>query len=394
MNRRVPRSDGCIRRRMMPHGQLLARSYESRGQELAKAMLGSAEPGAHAGIYGGRWNGRDRKVNAETEFLLIDRNAIRQALTLPLALEATEAALLKTSNGAARQQIRRTLDLPGAAGSCLSLMYAALDDRPLFGAKVLSVFPGNFAHGLASHRGGVFLFDKDHGRPVALIDGGELTAWRTAAASTVATRALSRPGSSMLTVLGYGEQARRHVEAISQVRPIRAVHVWGRDLAKARRFAESLSTDGFDAEAHRDAGEAVRRADIICTTTSSEQPVLFGRWLPPGVHVNAVGASVASCREIDLECVRRSKIWVDYLPMALVAAGELVEAIEIGEIGRDHIRGEIGDVLAGIKPGRAGDADITLYRSLGVPAQDIELANLVYARAREAGLGTSIDFRL
>ncbi len=333
-------------------------------------------------------------MNAEGEFLLIDKNAIGQALTLPLALEATEAALLKTSNGAARQQIRRTLDLPGAAGSCLSLMYAALDDRPLFGAKVLSVFPDNFAHGLASHRGGVFLFDRDHGQPVALIDGGELTAWRTAAASAVATTALSRPDSSTLTVFGYGEQARRHVDAISQVRPIRTVRVWGRDPAKAQRFAESLSTAGFEAEAQSDAAAAVRGADIICTTTSSEEPVLFGAWLPLGVHVNAVGASVASCRELDLDCVRRSKIWLDYLPMALVAAGELVEAIENGEIGRDHIRGEIGEVLAGAKPGRTGDADITLYRSLGVPAQDIELANLVYALVRDAGLGTSIDFRL
>ncbi|WP_181179933.1 ornithine cyclodeaminase family protein [Mesorhizobium sp. B2-7-1] len=333
-------------------------------------------------------------MNAETEFLLIDKNAIRQALTLPQVFEATEAALVKTFTGVARQQIRRTLELPGAAGSCLSLMYAALDDRPLFGAKVLSVFPDNFAHGLASHRGGVFLFDKDHGRPVALIDGGELTAWRTAAASAVATRALSRRESSILTVLGYGEQARRHVEAIAYVRPIRAIQVWGRDFAKAQRFAEDMSTSGFETQAHHDAAEAVREADIICTTTSSEEPVLFGEWLPQGVHVNAVGASVASCREIDFECVRQARIWVDYLPMALAAAGELIEAIESGRIGRDHIRGEIGEVLAGTKPGRTSDTEITLYRSLGVPAQDIELANLVYFSARKAGLGIPTDFRL
>jgi len=333
-------------------------------------------------------------VNGEPQFLLIDKNAIRKILTLSLVLEATEAALRKSSNGMARQEIRRTLELPGAAGSCLSLMYAALDDRPLFGAKVLSVFPDNFAHGLASHRGGVFLFDKDHGRPVALIDGGELTAWRTAAASAVATRALSRSDSSTLTVLGYGEQARRHVAAIAEVRPVRAIHVWGRDFAKAERFAEDLTASGFKAQAHRDPREAVREADIICTTTSSEKPVLCGEWLPPGVHINAVGASVASCRELDLECVRRAQIWVDYLPMALAAAGELIEAIEIGAIGADHIRGEIGEVLAGAKPGRSGDGQITLFRSLGVPAQDIELANLIYTSALDAGLGTSIDFRL
>jgi len=342
----------------------------------------------------GRGNERDCKVNGDPQFLLIDRNAIRDILTLSLVLETTEAALRKTSNGVARQQIRRTLDLAGAAGSCLSLMYAALDDCPLFGAKVLSVFPDNFAHGLASHRGGVFLFDKEHGRPVALIDGGELTAWRTAAASAVATKALSRADSSTLTVLGYGEQARRHISAITDVRPIRAIHVWGRDFAKAQRFTEEQSAVGIHAEAHRDPREAVHEADIICTTTSSEKPVLYGEWLPPGVHVNAVGASVASCRELDLECVRRAQIWVDYLPMALTAAGELVEAIESGVIGAEHIRGEVGEVLAGAKPGRADEGDITLFRSLGVPAQDIELANLVYTRARDAGLGTSVDFRL
>ncbi|TPJ03262.1 ornithine cyclodeaminase family protein [Mesorhizobium sp. B2-8-1] len=342
----------------------------------------------------GSRNGRDCTVSGEPEFLLIDKNAIRDILSLSLALEATEAALRKTSSGMARQQIRRTLELPGAAGSCLSLMYAALDDRPLFGAKVLSVFPDNFAHGFASHRGGVFLFDKDHGRPVALIDGGELTAWRTAAASAVATRALSREDSTTLTLFGYGEQARRHVAAIADVRPIHAIHVWGRDFAKAQHFTEEQSAAGFQAKAHRDPGEAVREADIICTTTSSEKPVLCGEWLPPGVHINAVGASVASCRELDLDCVRRAQIWVDYLPMALTAAGELIEAIETGVIGVDHIRGEVGDVLAGAKPGRTGDDQITLFRSLGVPAQDIELANLVYISARNAGLGTSIDFRL
>lgn len=122
--------------------------------------------------------------------------------------------------------------------------------------------------------------------------------------------------------------------------------------------------------------------------------MLCGEWVPPGVHINAVGASVASCRELDLDCVRRAQIWVDYLPMALTAAGELIEAIETGVIGVDHIRGEVGDVLAGAKPGRTGDDQITLFRSLGVPAQDIELANLVYISARNAGLGTSIDFRL
>ncbi len=327
-------------------------------------------------------------------FLLLDREAIASVITAEVALACAEQALRKTSNGIAWQDVRRTLMLPGAAGSCLSMMYADLADQAHFGAKILSVFPDNFAFGLGSHRGAVLLFEKTHGRPVGLIDGGALTAWRTAAASAVATRALSRPDSGTLLVMGYGEQARRHIEAIARVRPIRRVHVWGRDAGKAERFARNQTEAGFDTVAFQDPRAAVAAADIICTTTSSETPVLFGDWLAPGIHVNAVGASVPSCREIDLACVLRSSIWVDYLPMALTAAGEIVEAIAQGRITSDHLRGEIGATLEGTAPGRASPDEITLYRSLGVPAQDIELANFVYAAARLRGLGTQVEFAL
>lgn len=338
---------------------------------------------------------KDQAAGAnDAEFLLLDRDAIAHVLTAESALACAEQALRKTSNGTARQDVRRTLMLPGAAGSCLSMMYADLADQAHFGAKVLSVFPDNFTHGLGSHRGVVLLFEKTQGRPVGLIDGGALTAWRTAAASAVATRTLSRTDSSTLAVMGYGEQARRHVESIAAVRPIRRIQVWGRDAGKAARFAQEQSEAGYDAIAFQDSREAVAEADIICTTTSSETPVLFGEWLSTGVHVNAVGSSVPSCRELDLACVLRASIWVDYMPMALTAAGEIVEAIARGSITRDHLRGEIGATLEGTAPGRTNADEITLYRSLGVPAQDIELANFVYAAARQRGLGTHVEFAL
>ncbi|MER9300358.1 ornithine cyclodeaminase family protein [Mesorhizobium sp. M0621] len=327
-------------------------------------------------------------------FMVLDKNAIRAALSIELSLEIAQAALRKTSNGVASQDVRRTLALPGLEGTCLSVMYAALSDRDLFGAKVLSVFPSNFSRGLPSHRGAIILFDKENGRPVALVDGGELTAWRTSAASAVATRALSRANSSILAIFGYGDQARRHIETISKVRPIKRLHVWGRNPEKASRFAEEQASAGFETLVFASAREALVEADIVCTTTSAQEPVLFGEWLPPGIHINAVGASVSQCRELDLECVRRSSIWVDYMPMALIAAGELVEALKLGVASRDDIRGEIGAMLEGAIPGRTADAEITLYRSLGVPAQDIELANFVYRVARERSLGTLIDFEV
>jgi ornithine cyclodeaminase/alanine dehydrogenase-like protein (mu-crystallin family) len=136
----------------------------------------------------------------------------------------------------------------------------------------------------------------------------------------------------------------------------------------------------------------VAGADIVCTVTHAVTPVLFGEWLSPGTHVNAVGASVMSEQEIDVECIRRAQVWVDYMPMALSAAAEIVLALSDGTISQDHIRGEVGDVLNGTLPGRQTAAEITLYRSLGVPAQDIELANFLYSAARASGMGVRVSF--
>jgi ornithine cyclodeaminase len=270
-------------------------------------------------------------------------------------------------------------------------MYASLDERTHFGAKVQSVFPQNFEHGLPSHQGGVLLFEKERGRPVALVNASAITGLRTPAATAVATRTLSRAASCELTVIGYGEQAERHIASISLVRPITRIRVWGRDPKKATAFAETQRARGFPAETMPTARDAVEGADIICTVTSARLPVLQGDWLSPGTHVNAVGASVAALQEVDLACVSRSNIWVDYLPMAMVAASDLFEPLSKGLIDRSRIVGEIGAVLNGQIPGRSTDTEITLYRSLGVPAEDIELANFVYQKAKDLGLGVEVS---
>lgn len=324
------------------------------------------------------------------EFVVLDRAAIDAVLDIETSISIAASALRKTSDGTAMQDLRRTLPLPGETGSCLSLMYAVVGDRPLFGAKVLSVLPGNFEHDLPSHRGFVLLFEKERGRPVALVNAGELTAWRTAAASAVATRLLSREDSRTLAILGYGEQARRHILTISAVRSIEEVRVWGRDFAKAQAFGAHPELAGVNIVPVRTQTEAIAGADIICTATSAVTPILMGAWLASGQHINCVGASVPSCREIDDEAVMRARIWGDYLPMTWSAAGELVDALAEGLITRDHVRGEIGSVISGAIAGRESATDITLYRSLGVPAQDIELANYVYRAALERGLGTPI----
>lgn len=327
---------------------------------------------------------------ADTSLLVIDGRTVEALVTPQNAIDLADAALRKTSNGVAHQDIRRTLDMPGAAGACLSLMYASPSDEPFFGAKVQSVSPQNFSHGLPSHQGGVLLFEKAHGRPVALINAHSITGLRTPAATAVATRTLARVDACELTIIGYGEQAERHVEAISLVRPISKVRVWGRDPQKAERFAKAQCEKGFPTAAYLTAEEAVEGSDIVCTVTSAKYPVLRGEWITPGTHINAVGASIASLQEIDRECVRRSRIWVDYMAMAMTSASDLTEPLAYGDIDRSQIVGEIGAVLNGDAPGRKTASEITLYRSLGVPAQDIELANFIYRKAKDLGLGVEV----
>jgi ornithine cyclodeaminase len=334
---------------------------------------------------------RPQTRSFEVELLVIDGATAERLVSTEETIALADAAARKTSDKVALQDVRRILDLPGAAGSCLSLMYASLSDQPHFGAKILSVSPQNFEHGLPSHQGGVLLFEKDHGVPVALINGHAITGLRTPAATAVATRALARPDSRVLAVLGYGEQAERHIETISLVRDVTHIRIWGRDPQKAAHFAQVQSEKGYAAEAFPTAREAVTGSDIVCTVTSAKFPVLKGEWLTPGTHVNAVGASVAALQELDTECVVRSNIWVDYMPMAMTSASDLFEPLSKGILAASQIIGEIGAVLNGEVPGRRDRSEITLYRSLGVPAQDIELANFIYRKAKDLGLGTRVS---
>lgn len=323
--------------------------------------------------------------------MVVDGPTAEALVSIDEAIVLADLALRHTSDGTAQQDIRRTLALPGMAGTCLSVMYGSATETDPFGAKVQSVYPQNFQYGRPSHQGGVLLFDRETGRPVALINASAITGMRTPAASAVASRALSRPDVSELALIGYGEQAERHIASIGAVRPISRVRVWGRDPEKAKAFAEAQTRKGALAVAYETVQQAVDGADIVCTVTSAKSPVLMGEWLTAGTHINAVGASVASLQEIDLECVKRSRIWVDYMPMAMSAASDIFEPLAKGIIGPSNLIGEIGAVLSGAVPGRNYPSEITLYRSLGVPAQDIVFANFIFQKARDRGLGVEVS---
>jgi len=308
------------------------------------------------------------------------------------AIAAMDAVMQRVSAGGTELPLRSVVPLGG--GNLMGVMPGALDAPAFYGVKIVSLFAANPARGLSSHRGAVVLFESETGGAVAMMDADLLTARRTAAASAVATRALARTDAAVMTLVGHGEQAEHHLDAIACVRALREVRVAGRDARRARAFAERMAGrhPGLSILSGDDVRAAVAGADIVCTVTSSVTPVLEGAWLEPGQHLNVVGASIPSRREIDDAAVLRGRLFVDYRPSTFAQAGEIVDMIAAGRIGQDHVLAEIGAVLAGVAPGRQGDEDITIYRSLGIAAQDIAAAAHVLARAQAEGRGTVVPF--
>ena len=326
------------------------------------------------------------------ELLILDADAVRRALPMRDCIEAMSSVMRSVSRGGAQMPLRTILNVPGS-DLLFGAMPGCLDEPPSFGAKLLSVRAHSSAGASPSHIGVFVLFDSTSGRPVAILDASELTAIRTAAASAVATQALARRDAGILAILGTGEQAARHLEALAIVCALREARVWGRSADRAAAFAarHAVSSD-IRVVVASEARAAVDGADVICTTTAAHEPILHGAWLSPGTHVNLVGASTAAAREADDAVVARSRFFVDFKPSALAQAGELRHAMEGGAVTDRHIQGEIGEVLNGTLRGRTAADDITVYKSLGIAAQDLAAAHRVYQSALQIGLGLRVPF--
>ncbi len=304
---------------------------------------------------------------------IIDAETVRRRLTYAACIPLVRAAMIAFSAGQTRQLLRSVIPL--ADGHMFGIMPGALAADGVFGAKLVSVWPENFAAGKPSHQGMVVLFDPLTGAPTCVADAGAITAIRTAAASAVATDALARPDAKRLTVLGYGEQAEGHVRAIAEVRPLSDVRVWGRDAGRTADFARRVGAETkLRIAPARSVEAAVDGAEIICTCTNAAQPILMGRWLEPGVHINLVGSSIAGPSEVDEDLVAMSRFIVDSRAGALAQGAEFLRAKALGRVGDDHIAGEIGQVLAGSITGRERKPQITAYKSLGHIVQDLAAA--------------------
>ncbi len=275
----------------------------------------------------------------------------------------------------------------------LGLLPAHLTGLAAIGVKAVTFFPRNEGTDLDSHQGAVLLFESGRGRLLAVIDATSLTSVRTAAVSGLATRLLAREDAGDLAIVGSGVEARTHLEAMLAVRRIRRIRVASKTPEKARAFAEREGKrHGVAVTPSASVREAVEGADIVCTVTSSPEPVLMGEWLSPGAHVNAVGSSVATARELDTAAVVHSHLFVDQREAALAEAGDVVIPIQAGAITAEHIVGELGQLVIGVAKGRTSPTDVTVFKSVGLGIEDVAAAQHIYTKARGSGFGKWVEF--
>lgn len=318
---------------------------------------------------------------------ILSQAEVTGLLPMSECLEAMAGVLKSLSRGEGQLPLRTVLRLP-EAGAAFGVMPGELGQPRVLGLKAIGVFPGNAGTSLDSHQGVVLLIDPETGAPLAVMDASSITAIRTAAVSGVATRAMARPDAGDLALIGSGVQARTHLEAMQLVRSLRRVRVWSPKAESVRGFVRwSEQRLGITVEPAPGPREAVHGADLICTVSASRTPVVEGDWLAEGVHINAVGASVASARELDSRAVARGRLVVDRLESARNEAGDFLVPRSEGVITDGHIVGELGDVLLEKIPGRTAPREITIFKSLGLAVEDLAAAHLVLQKAEAKSIG-------
>ena len=326
-----------------------------------------------------------------SELLVVGHDDVKRLLPMGDCIELMAAVLADLARGAVWQPLRFVVR-PPEEPSLMGLMPAHRSaPTASYGLKAVCIFPGNAALGIDLHQGGVLLFDGETGALRALVDASAITATRTAAVSGVATRTLAREDARELAILGAGVQARAHLEAMAAARPFERARVWSRTPDHAAAFAADARAP-FPVEAVESAEEAVRGADVVVTATSSPEPIVRRDWLAPGAHVNAVGSSIPTARELDADTVAASALFSDARESLVNEGGDYLFAVREAGIGPDHIRAELGEVLVGSSDGRRADDELTVFKSLGLAAEDLAAAEHVVERARAAGVGATVPF--
>jgi ornithine cyclodeaminase len=324
--------------------------------------------------------------------LIVDHNQVSKLLPMAECVTVMEETFKTLARGDAIQPLRQAVWLPEKRAA-LGLMPSYLGSPRSIGAKVVTFFPENRKTRFESHQGAVLLFDCENGQLLAMVDASSVTAIRTGAVSAAATKALARSDTPNLAILGSGAQASIHLEAMSAIRRLETVRVWSRSLDHAKRFAERETLlRGIPVEAVNRVEEAVADCQIICTTTASTSPILLGKWLKQGVHVNAIGASTPPFRELASDAVAKGRLFVDRRESIINEAEDFRIPRKEGLIGDDHIIGELGEVLLGKVAGRTSDNDVTIFKSVGLSTEDLAAAQYIYGKASATGVGSLLEF--
>ena len=303
-----------------------------------------------------------------------------------------ENIFIQLEENQAFNPLRSAMLIPGENG-LLSMMPGYINKQDIMGIKSVSVYPENANIGLESHQGSVTLFNALNGTPLAIMDAGQITAIRTAAVSGLATRILAKKNSKILAILGSGIQARTHIEAMTTILNLEEIRVWSKNKKNAKKLVEeqrkkyAIPFRPFDT-----VNEAIYNADIICTTTAAVEPILHGKYLMQGVHINAVGSSVRNTRELDGFAIKLSKLYVDKIESTINESGDFLMAKQEGTIDDNHIIGTLGEILTKQKKGRNNTNDITLFKSLGLAVEDIATSFFIYDKYVKSNKGNWVEF--
>jgi ornithine cyclodeaminase len=309
-----------------------------------------------------------------------DAHEVEELLDYPGCIEAMRRAMIALSSGERPQPLRQIFTV--GRNEMFGTMPGELAALSVFGAKLVSVFGDPDRPGRSRHQGVVVVYDGESGAVTCVADAEPITRIRTGCASAVATDALARADSEVLAVFGTGIQAEAHLRALPLARPFREILLWGRSPERTNSFAAEMSEAiGQSITPIPDAREAAARADVICTVTSSREPVLLSEWVKAGTHINLVGSSLLGPVEVDSALVARARYVADYRPGVLAQAAELAVAREAGLVDDSHVIGEIGEVLAGRLRARENDEQVTIYKSLGHVVQDLAATNYLHRRA-------------
>ena len=308
---------------------------------------------------------------------------------LPMSecIAAMEEMFKHLAMGRAKIEKRFVIPIPNVRG-VLALM--PVFDMSTTAAKIMTIYPANSETRFETHQGAVLLFSKENGSLLAVIDSTSITSIRTAAVSAVATSVLARSDATNLAILGSGAQAASHLQAMALVRKISSVKIWSRNFKHARSLVQKSEIP--NATAVEDAEEAVKEADIICTTTSSTLPILQGKWIQEGTHINAIGSFTKDARELDSEAVKKSVLFVDSRESVTGEVGDFLIPKSEGLISDSHIRGELSDVIVGRVDGRTEERQITLFKSVGLSTEDLAAAQLVYVKALSSPKDMLMEF--